>query len=109
RQRGVGPNRQKLIVRVGVEYLLLGLDDRLVVEETVLEAVAQRQRDIGIVDVEIVQIVPEEVGGAARLRRHELGIAVLPGTFDQNAFFGAWPAGANIESSRKMPGTIMRP
>src|SRR6185437_4318155 len=89
RQRGVGPNRQKLIVRVGVEYLLLGLDDRLVLEETFLEAVAQRQRDIGIVDVEIVQIVPEEVGGAARLRRHELGIAVLPGTFDRNAFFGA--------------------
>ena len=88
-QRRVGADREQLIVRIGVEHFLLRLDDRLVLVEGFFEAVAQRQRDVRIVDVEIVQIVPEEMRRAARLRRHELGVAVLPRARHLNAFLRA--------------------
>src|SRR4029450_7477053 len=39
---------------------------------------AQRQGNVRIVGVEVVQIIPEEVRGTARLRRHELRVAILP-------------------------------
>src|SRR2546422_10382135 len=66
-QRRVGADREQLTVRIGVEHFLLRLDDRQILVEGFLEAVAQRQRDVRVVDVEIVQIVPEEMRGAARL------------------------------------------
>ena len=68
-QRRVGADREQLIVRISVEHFLLRLDDREILVKSFFEAVAQRQCDVRIVEVEIVQIVPEEMRGAARLRR----------------------------------------
>src|SRR5579859_4871591 len=88
-QRRVRPDGEQLGVWIGIEYLLLRLDDVLVLVETLFERMPQRQRDVRIVDVEIVQIVPEEMGRAARLRRHELRIAVSPRAWNLNAFLRA--------------------
>src|SRR5215469_922320 len=75
-QRRIRADRQQLIVWIGVEHLLLRLDDVLVLVETFLQRVPQRQRNVGIVDVEVVEIIPEEMRRRARLRRHELRIPV---------------------------------
>ena len=43
-QRGIGADREQLAVRIRVEHFLLRLDDRQILVERLLEAVAQRQR-----------------------------------------------------------------
>ena len=77
RQRRVGGDRQQLEVGLGVEQLLLRLDDVLVLHEAFDQALVQRPRDVGVVAVEVVQVGPEEVRRAPRLGRHELAVAVL--------------------------------
>src|SRR5690242_3533212 len=71
-QRRVRADGEQLIVRIGIEHLLLRLDDVLVLVEAFFQRVPQRERYIRIVDVKIVQIIPEEMRGGACLRRHEL-------------------------------------
>src|SRR6478735_11822259 len=56
-QRRVRADGEQLVVRIGIEHLLLRLDDVLVLVKTLFQRVAQRQRDIRVVDVEIVQVV----------------------------------------------------
>ena len=107
-QRCVGADREQLVVRIGVEHPLLCLDDVLVFVEAVFQRVAQRQRDVGIVDVEVVQIVPEEVGSrrVSGVMNCALRYERVPGTL--TPFSTPWPAGAKVVS-RVMPGMIMRP
>src|SRR5437879_12662938 len=60
RERRVGDDRVHLEGRIGVEHFLLALDDELVLHEALHHAVAQRKRDGRIVQVVVVQVVPEE-------------------------------------------------
>src|SRR5437879_10166279 len=76
-QRRIRADREQLVVRIGIEHFLLRLDDRQILVERFFETIPQRQRDVRIVEVEIVQIIPEEMRRASRLRRHELAVAEL--------------------------------
>lgn len=64
RQRRIRDDAGHLEVGVGIEHFLLALDDELVLEKALDHAVAERQRDVGVVECVVVQVVPEEVRGA---------------------------------------------
>src|SRR5689334_18246085 len=76
RDDGVHPE-----IRIGVERLLLPLDDELVFHEPLDHAVAERCGDGGVVEVVVVQVIPEEMRRARRFGREELAIAILLGAF----------------------------
>jgi hypothetical protein len=90
RQRGIGSDREQLELGIGIEHFLLPFDDALVLEEPFDQALVQRFRDAGVGPLEVVQVVPEEVRRAPRLRRHELAVAVFARAF-KVAFLGALP------------------
>src|SRR6185295_12840868 len=52
-------------------------DDELVLEEALDHALVQRLRDGRVLQVVVVQVIPEEMRGAVGLRREELAVAVL--------------------------------
>ena len=77
RERRVRDDRVHPEVRISVEHLLLSLDDELVLEEALHHALVERLRDGRVLQVVVVQVIPEEVGRALGLGREELAIAVL--------------------------------
>ena len=77
RERCVGNDAVEPEIRIGVERFLLLLDDELVLEEPLHHRVAQRKRDGRVLQVVVVQIVPEEMRRAPRLGGEELAVAVF--------------------------------
>ena len=77
RERRIRHDRIHLEVRVGVEHFLLSLDDELVLHEALDHALVERERDVRVLEIVVVQVVPEEVRRAPRLGREELAVAIL--------------------------------
>ena len=72
RERRVGDDGVHLEAGIGIEHLLLALDDELVLEEAFDQALVERQRDRRVMQVVVVQVIPEEMRRAPRLGRKEL-------------------------------------
>src|SRR5690606_17729782 len=74
---GVGDDAVEAERRIGVERRLLGLDDVLVLHEALHQRVVEREGDGRVVQVVVVEIVPEEVRRAARLGSKELAVPIF--------------------------------